>query len=392
MSRRESVLDALVVGGGAVGAAAALGLARAGLAVALLDAREPRPWRADSPDLRVFALANDSMGLLDTLGVGAGIRATRAVPYRRMRVWDAAGGDPLVFDADALGAQRLGHLVENALLVDALWAAMRAQGLVLRAPATVQAISPGEDRISVTLDSGQTMSARWLFAADGSDSAVRALAGIGTRDCDYHQEGLVAFLESEHGHAHTCWQRFLAGGPLALLPWQGRQVSIVWSLPDGEAERLLGLPEAAFEREVTRASDGVLGRLRLASSRVGFPLQRRLADRMLAGRVALLGDAAHAVHPLAGQGVNLGFRDVAALLEEVSSAQARRRLPLSSFAMQRWSRRRWSDNALGTYGVEAIHRVFTAPDVLPTLLRGHLLGVAGYLPPLQRALWARAGG
>lgn len=397
---RRGTLDAVVVGGGVVGAASALMLAREGLQVALVEARAPTPWQRAVRDLRVFAFAPDNAGLLADLGVWAQVEAARVQPYRGMRVWDAAGGAPLAFDADALGEPQLGWIVENGLLVDALWNALPAAGVRLHCPAKVETLAQDSSSVRVGLDDGLVLEARLAIAADGGHSALRRLAGIEAPSHDYHQRGLVAFVASEAPHRNTCWQRFLATGPVALLPFnddgdaqlRGRLGSIVWTLPEAEAQRLLEVPPAQFERELSAAFGGELGGFTLQSPRAAFPLRRQLAQRQVEGRVLLVGDAAHVMHPLAGQGVNHGLRDVSALRAMLRDALAKGGDIASQTRLARWARARRSDNALGAHAFDAINRVFSNDILLPTLLRGHALGLAGRMPPLVRALWRHAAG
>lgn len=392
---RRHVLDAVVVGAGVVGTAAALGLARAGLQVALVEAREPPSWQAAEPDLRVFAIAPDNGALLDRLGAWQAIRAARVQPYRAMRVWDAGGGDALVFDADRLGRRELGWIVENRLLVDRLWAAARQAGVRLHCPDRVTGLEQGLDGASVELESGLRLRTRLVVGADGAGSRVRELVGARTRGRSYGQRGLVAYVGHARSHQETCWQRFLPGGPLAFLPFAdtpggGHRSSIVWSLPEAEAERLLQVDDARFLAELSRAFDGPLGELATVSARAAFPLRRQLVDTQLQGRVVLVGDAAHVVHPLAGQGVNLGLRDVGGLLEAVATEPGGDTGAASRLA--RWHRRRRSDNTVSAHAFDLIDRLYSNDAPLPVLLRGHLLGLAGRLPPLTRALWRHAAG
>ncbi|HEY5970723.1 MAG TPA: UbiH/UbiF family hydroxylase [Pseudoxanthomonas sp.] len=395
MSRRGR-LDIAVVGGGVVGAACALALAKLGLEVALVEGREPPRWSPETPDLRVYAFAPDNAALLDGLSVWNPVLGARARPYRRMRVWDASGGGELAFDADALGRDQLGWIIEHNLLVDRLWAALPAAGVHLHCPARVEAMEQepaGQaDGVRLRLDDGSRLDARLVIAADGADSTLRELAGLQVSSHDYAQRGVVAFIETEKPHEATAWQRFLPGGPLALLPFTEGRSSIVWTLPDAEAERVLGLDEAAFNRELTIASESRLGEVRVVSKRVAFPLRRQLADAYVAGRVLVLGDAAHVVHPLAGQGVNLGLRDVAGLRDAIADAQARRTDWTAPHRLARWSRARRSENAAAAYAFDGINRVFSNDEMHTTLLRGYALGLAGKLPPLANLFWRKASG
>jgi 2-octaprenyl-3-methyl-6-methoxy-1,4-benzoquinol hydroxylase len=390
MSARDAI-DIAVVGGGVVGAAAALAFARDGWSVALVESRMPTPWRESEPDLRVYAIAPDSMALLDDLDVGPGVRTARAQPYRRMEVWDAGGPGRLTFDADRLGRRELGWIVEHTLLVDRLWAALPSAGVAVHAPASVAAHEQGEAHDVLRFDDGRRLRARLVVAADGGDSPLRAAAGIEAPEHDYAQSGLVAFVDTAEPHAATAYQRFLPSGPLAFLPFADGRSSIVWTLPTALAEARVGMTPEAFANELEAAFEGRLGALRVSSRRVAFPLRRRLAEAMLKGRLAMIGDAAHVVHPLAGQGVNLGLRDVIALRDALKPSAARAADPARA-RLDRWARTRRSMNARAAYSFEAIDRVFSNDAVLPVLLRGPLLGVAGRLPALRHALWREAAG
>lgn len=391
MSRR-GVLDAVVVGGGVVGTACALALAREGLQVALVEGREASPWSAQRPDLRVFAFAHDNAALLETLGVWPQVTQARAHPYLRMRVWDAAGGGELAFDADALGRRELGWIVENGLLVDRLWSALPAAGVHLHCPARVESMEQDERGVRLRLDDGRRIDAAVAIAADGGESTLRTLAGLDVSRHDYGQRGVVGYVDSERPNEATAWQRFLDTGPLAVLPVDKHRSSIVWTLPDAEAERVLALDDEAFGRELTNAFAGRLGAMRAASPRAAFPLRRQLASDYVAGRVLVLGDAAHVVHPLAGQGVNLGLRDVAGLRDLVRDARQRRADWTAPHRLRRWARVRRSDNTVAAYGFDAINKVFSNDEMHLTLARGALLGLAGRMPPLLSLFWKRASG
>jgi len=267
----------------------------------------------------------------------------------------------------------------------------------VHAPVRAEAIEQTDEGVRVRLSDGVSLDARLLLAADGAESAVRALAGIDVDRTDYGQKGVVAYVASERPHEDTAWQRFLPTGPLAFLPCtpgaNGEHLSsIVWTLPDDEADRVLALPAADFERELASAFESRLGALTLQSNRVAFPLRRQLAREYARGRVLLLGDAAHVVHPLAGQGVNLGLRDVAALVASITQAQDKRADFASPQRIARWARTQRSENATNAHAFSAINALFSNDAVVPTLLRGPLLGLAGKLPPLAHALWRHAAG
>jgi 2-octaprenyl-3-methyl-6-methoxy-1,4-benzoquinol hydroxylase len=395
MSRRGGTIDVVVAGGGVVGAACALALARTGLEVALVEGARPLQWRRGRPDLRVYAFAADNAALLQDLGIWTEVRAARAHPYRRMRVWDAAGGGELAFDADAFGRSELGWIIEHGLLLDRLWAALPGAGVRVHCPARVEALEQvgnGGDCVRLQLDDGMQLQARIAIAADGAQSTLRGLAGLEVDRHDYGQRGVVAYVASERAHEDTAWQRFLPGGPLAFLPCADGSSSIVWTLPDADAERVLALDDESFGRALTRAFDARLGAVRALSPRAAFPLRRQLVRDDVSNRVLVLGDAAHVVHPLAGQGVNLGLRDVAALRDGIIAAQRARRAWDAPSRLARWARARKSENALAAHAFDGINRLYGSNGVAATLLRGPLLGLAGRLPPMTQRLWRRAAG
>jgi 2-octaprenyl-3-methyl-6-methoxy-1,4-benzoquinol hydroxylase len=400
MSRRSLSgrrVDVAVVGGGIVGAACALALSRQGLQVALIEAGEPPAWSTEAPDPRVYAFAPDNAALLDSLGVWRTVLDARVQPYRRMRVWDAAGGDELRFDADAFAVPQLGWIVEHGVLQDRLWDALRVSDVQLRCPASVVGLEQDDDGVRLELDDGLRIEARIAIAADGARSRLRDLAGIATTTVDYAQRGVVAYIATERPHEDTAWQRFLPTGPLAFLPcapWpQAEHVSsIVWTLPEDEAVRVLALDDARFAEELGRAFAGRLGACCPLTPRIAFPLRRQLAATYVAGRVLAIGDAAHVVHPLAGQGVNLGLRDVSALRDAVADAQARKADWAAAHRLDRWARARRSDATASAHAFSLINRAFSNDALAPTLLRGHALGLVTRLAPLNRALWRHAAG
>ncbi|HST29121.1 MAG TPA: UbiH/UbiF/VisC/COQ6 family ubiquinone biosynthesis hydroxylase [Rudaea sp.] len=386
--------DVAIVGAGMVGAALALALAREGFDVAVIEPRAPRPWNAqDEVDLRVVALAPSSVELFTRLNVWHEIAAARASAYRRMRVWDALAPGKLDFDAADEGRAALGYIVENRLIQSVLWRALQRETRIeVRCPAKVEGTEAANDRRTLTLDDGTSVVARLVVAADGADSTLRGMLGITARERDYGQRAVVAHVATERPHESTAWQRFLPGATIAFLPLADERSSIVWSVPEAESARLLALDDAGFCAELGTALDFRLGGVTATTPRAAFPLRMKLAERYLAPRFALIGDAAHAVHPLAGQGVNLGLRDV----EELRAVLVEARDSKKDFAvrsvLRRYERRRRSDNALSAHAFDAIQRVFGSSATPVAALRGAGLGLVDKIAPLKRAFLMHASG
>ncbi len=391
--------DVLIAGGGMVGAAlAALLVGREStraLSVALV---EPQPALAPLPseplDLRVSALSRAGEGLLREVGAWPLVEARRPCPYERMLVWDSAstasGAETLVFDAAECGEPNLGHIVENRAVTAALLERAVALGATLiRSPVTGLALEP--DAASATL-AGRTVTAGLVVAADGADSPLRHLAGLAGEATPYAAEAVVTHLAPQRPHGGAARQRFLPTGPLGMLPLADGRVSIVWSTTPAEAARLVALDAAEFSAAVTAASDGALGTLELAAPRARFPLRQFNAGRYAATRLVLVGDAAHSVHPLAGQGVNQGFLDVLALAAELGRACARGDDPGDARALGRYARARHAENAVMGAALDALFRLFT--DERAVVRRGRRLGLGlvNRAAPLKRLLIERALG
>jgi 2-octaprenylphenol hydroxylase len=403
--------DVAVVGAGPIGLAAALlATRRAGIAasrITVFDRRVP-PAGVRLPelpvDLRVFALSRASEKILRTCDAWADIAATRTEAYERMHVWHADvpphGGDALVFDAAEMGERDLGVIAENAILQAALAAAARRAGIVFE-EAEIDALE--QERDAIVLRAGpHAHRARLVIGADGAQSRVRELAGLGTTRADYGQIAIVAMVTTARAHEHTAWQRFLGDGTLAFLPLRDGRSSIVWSLPAARAERLLGVAPEAFERELEQDFDGALGKVALASERLKFPLWRLSADHYVTARVALVGDAAHVVHPLAGQGANLGLLDAAALADVLEAGIREREDPGAERLLRRYERWRRSENDLMSGAIDAFDRLLArgsgkvaelAQRAMPLVNRSSLakrmfieraMGLAGELPVAAR--------
>lgn len=346
--------DVVVVGGGIVGNATALALARDRWQVALVEAGPPPavPLPDDRPTLRVSTLNPAAIELLRRLEVWDRLPADRLGWFDRMHVWESDIDLGLSFSAADARMAQLGCVLENELVAAALWQAGESQ--VRQWSGTqVDTLELGEGGATVALADGTALQADLIVAADGARSKVRELAGIGINRHAYGQLGVVATVAVED-HQDTAWQRFLPTGPLAFLPLANRRSSIVWSLPEAEAKELLACDDEAFSQRLEEAAQGCVGEVTVIGERGAFPLNRMHATDYVKRRVVLVGDAAHVVHPLAGQGANLGLADAAALAEVVATGRDLKRRAADPKTLRSYARWRRSDNAIM---IEALHQI-----------------------------------
>ncbi len=355
----NQTFDIVIVGGGMVGATLAVALAsEPALNIALVEAQLPEAPAPGSPyDLRVSALTRSSEILLSNLGLWSQLPAERVSAFSDMRVWENDGSE-LHFSSADLGEPWLGHLLENRVLqTTSLSQCQRLPNIKVISPAQPTAYEPHR----ITLDSGNTLDAKLIIAADGAQSPLREWAGIKLKGWSYDQKGLVATVTTEHSHQHTAWQRFLSEGPLALLPLpELNQCSIVWSLNSSSADRLLAMPDAEFIAELNQACQLKPAKVTAISERAAFPLQLRHADSYIKPGLALVGDAAHIIHPLAGQGVNIGLLDAATLSEVILNAHRHGRDIGSLHTLQKYQRQRHADNLLMQFSMDMFKRVFSS--------------------------------
>jgi 2-octaprenylphenol hydroxylase len=352
-------------------------------------ARGPPDW-----DLRVFALSRASQRLLQVCGIWQTLPRERVFAYERMCVWDA-GGMPqgpgsLTFDCAEIGEPNLGFIVDGRALQERCLEAARAAGAVL-IEAAVEAVALGEADARVRLRDGRDLSGKLLIAADGAASKTRDMLGFDCAGHAYHQDALVAHVRTAKPHQRTAWQRFLPTGPLAFLPLPDGRSSIVWSVLRAEANRLRALDAAAFAAALREASGGVLGEVELTTPVAGFPLDLKYAIDYAKPRAVLLGDAAHAVHPLAGQGLNLGFLDCACLAEVLCAADDSNLLG-DYRLLRRYERWRKSENLLAATAFDGLERLFSLSNPGMARLRRSGLDAIGKLPQVRRRLARRALG
>ncbi len=369
----ETRADLLIVGAGMVGSALALALRDSGLNILVVDGGPltVKPFVADAPfEARVSALSIASQRILERLGVWEGIVARRVSPYSDMHVWDGSGTGKVHFSASSVHAEVLGHIVENRVVQDALVERLHDSGIGLLVDVRLEQMRHSGDDWLLTLSDGRTLRAPLVVAADGANSTVRRMTGTATREWDYLHHAIVTSVRTADSHRKTAWQRFTDDGPLAFLPLdrEGEHwCSIVWSVTPEQSERLMKLDDEPFCRELENAFEGCLGQVISADSRLCVPLRQRHAKRYVAPGLALIGDAAHTIHPLAGQGVNLGFLDAAVLAEVLRSAFERGERLADERVLSRYERRRMPHNLTLMAAMEGFERLFQS-DALPVRL------------------------
>ena len=386
--------DVIIVGGGLGGGALALALAGGRLSSILVDAApgagEDLPF-----DGRAYAIAHASMRMLRALRLWDAL-APDAQPILDIRVADGRPGTgvtspALHFDHAEIEEGPMGFMVEDRHLRRALDRALAGERRVRRVEGLVVSQEAG-DAARVTLASGETLTGRLIAGADGRRGGTAERAGIDRSVADYRQASLTCAVEHERPHRGTAWQLFLPSGPLAILPLRGDRSAVVWTERWGEAERLQALPDEAYLDALRPRFGGFLGGIRLIGDRGSTPLSLVLADRLVAPRVALVGDAAHGVHPVAGQGLNAGLRDVAALAEVLTDARRRGQDPGEPSVLAAYQRWRRFDSALLAVATDGFNRLFSNDLPLLRGLRGAGLGAMGHLPMLRRAFIREAAG
>jgi ubiquinone biosynthesis UbiH/UbiF/VisC/COQ6 family hydroxylase len=393
----ESAFEVAIVGGAVIGAAAAraLGCGRHGTRVALIS-REPQPARIDAPaadfDARVYAISPANAAYLAQLGAWSAIPEARKTPVHLMRVYGDDGESLIEFDAYRSGCGELAWIVEDRWLQDALWRALDGQaGLTFFPDASVEELEFADTQANLGLKGGRKLAAKLVIGADGARSFVRNVAGIPCEEQGYAQTAVVANFACSRPHRNVAFQWFQGGAVLALLPLPGDHVSMVWSAGDAAASRLLALDAGALAREVGDASRHAVGELARVTPQRGFPLRRLAARRLVAPRVALAGDAAHVIHPLAGQGANLGLRDVRLLAAAIAGREPGRD-PGDVRLLRRYERSRAEDILAMRTAVHGLFRLFDARGAGVARLRNAGLNLADRVPVIKNLLMRHAMG
>jgi ubiquinone biosynthesis UbiH/UbiF/VisC/COQ6 family hydroxylase len=382
--------DLIVVGGGPVGVAVARAARGCSIALVAQERREIGGPGPDAFDARVYALSPGNVAFLREIRAWQGLPQERATPIHAMRVFGDRPGAQIEFDAYRAGVPELAWTVEDSALQDAMWAAMQGRDdIEVFAPAACERLDAGAEKIRLTLRDGRILSGALIVGADGASSFVREKAGIPFVDRSYGQSAVVANFECEKSHSNTAFQWFQGGPVLALLPLPGRRVSMVWSLPSEQADSVAGLDRDALCRAVEAAARHELGALSLISAARSYPLRRLSADRLVAPRVALAGDAAHVIHPLAGQGLNLGLQDARALGAALA-ARGPVRDAGDFHLLRRYERERAEPILSMDFMVDGLLRLFGSRNDALARLRNAGLNLTGQVPVIKNLLMRRA--
>ena len=393
MTTTQNEFDIVIAGGGMVGACLAAALADSHWRVAVLEARAPNTtWPDSLYDLRVSAISRASEMLFRAIGAWDAMEQLRVTAFREMHVWDSGGRGEIHFDSADIGEPTMGHIIENRVIQSALWRRMeQSENITIVCPATVSDHETSDAGITITLADGRQLRARLLVGADGADSKVRELACINHYSQPYEQHAVVATVHTEQWHRETAWQRFLSEGPLAFLPLTKDCCSIVWTTTSAQAQHFLALTESEFNAQLSGNFAHKLGSVSVRGPRAAFPLRRQYAEQYVKPRLALIGDAAHTIHPLAGQGANLGFLDAAQLADVLLSSAAQKD-PGAFALLRRYERARKGDNLLMMSVMDGFNKLFSDDATPLRLLRNAGLALANRVDPLKQSIMLRAMG
>jgi len=396
MLDKTTEFDIIIVGAGMVGASLACGLAEEArqLKIALIDASEPKfDWPTDSYDMRVSAITRASQKLFKDVGAWEYIIKQRISPYQDMFVWDGAGKGELHFDSADMGETDLGHIIENRVIVKALHQRIKELPQIeLLCPTKLKKIEFKQDKNVVSMENKTELTANLIVAADGSRSWVRQQADIAVKGWDFDQSALVTTVKTEQYHQDTAWQRFLPAGPLAFLPLTEGYSSIVWSTSPKEAKRLTEISEEDFASEIEQAFESKLGKITSVAERAVFPLRLFETLHYVKPRLALVGDAAHTIHPLAGQGVNLGLADVSSLIDVIVGALNDKKDIGDLKVLRRYERWRRSENRAMIIAMDGLKRLFGSELTVAKGLRSLGLDITNKITPLKNIIMQQAMG
>lgn len=390
---KDKVWDAIIVGGGMVGAATALGMGQQGMNVLLLEkAPIDLQWDQDSPyQMRVSALTRASEKILKNLGAWQGIKRRRYHAFTAMHVWDEVAPGEVHFSAQEMNEPNLGYTVENDVIQAALWEQIeQCENIGVLFNAELESLEFKNYQAWLAIKDLGLLQTHLIVGADGAFSKVRQLANIGLDTHDYEQCAVVGCVKTELSHQNTCWQRYTKDGPFAFLSMDNNISSIAWYLPLDKMQWALNLSDDEFAKEISQVSDYKLGQVVEVASRGAFPLVRRHAEHYVKANLALVGDAAHTINPQAGQGVNLGLLDAAALVEVVLNAKAASKNWGSFAVLRKYERWRRGDNAVVQRSMEAFDWLFKQNSSLKTAIRKPLLPLANQMTLIKNWLMNQA--
>jgi len=392
MHQRTDYADVMIVGGGMVGLALACALRHTGLQIMLIERGEPQVRASLGRDCRVSAIVRGNVEILEGLGVWKYLQKD-ASPMRQMHIWDHQEAGGIRFDCAEIEADALGYLVENSCTQRAMHQALLDSDAVeFCCPAEITSLVWQTDQVMVTLADGRVVQTPLIVGADGGRSWVREQADISCWQRDYQQKGIVATIRPEQPHRGHAFQRFLPTGPLAVLPMTDNLCSIVWSAENAEAERLMAMDADAFLEALNLTFGPMLGRITEAGARAAFPLKGQLAKHMVRERVALVGDAAHCIHPLAGLGVNLGLRDAMVLAQEIADANRFDEDWGKLDVLDRYMKQRMPDVVSIMASMEGLHQIFTRTFPGLKELRGLGMRVMGNSGAIKQLLMRNSTG
>ncbi len=386
--------DVVVIGGGMVGTTLACALGDSDLKIAVIEARAAEmEWEEGSIDMRCSAITAASQQIFTGLGTWDAIVAMRASPFREMQVWDAEGSGAVHFDSADIAQDKLGHIVENRVIQATMTRRLADfDNVELLSPEMLEDQDTGGELARLQLKERGEITARLVVGADGANSHVRQRAGIETNGWPYNQNAIVTMIRTELPHQETAWQRFMPTGPLAFLPLNNGCSSIVWSTTPQDAEALLALDDEAFMTALSHASEQRLGNVIEVGLRTAFPLKRQHAETYIGNHIALIGDAAHAIHPLAGQGVNLGLLDAAALAEVLLDAAAKNKEIGAIHVLRRYERWRKGDNLIMMSAMDGFKKLFGSDNLPLKWLRNEGLAITDKLPAVKNQIMLHAMG